>query len=158
MAMAETRRANGVGRTGTPRSAGLKRRGGTGQVRRGKPIDAVGRIESGLKVAVVDQLARHLQVPAAAVRKLAKISGSTFNRRQKAGILSPEESDRIFRLRLIVDKTTAFFEGDKAAARHWLNRPAVALDGLCPIELLVNEAGVREVEALLGRLEYGVFT
>ena len=129
-----------------------------GRHRPGRPADMVGRIEAGLKVAVVDQLAADLGLPAAAVRRLAKISPSTFSRRQKAGVLSPEESDRVFRLRLILDKTTAFFEGNQAAARQWLNRPAAALDGLRPLDLLVNEAGVREVEALLGRLEYGVFT
>ncbi len=118
----------------------------------------VGRIESGLDVVVLDRIASDLMLPAAAVRKLAKISSSTFSRRQKAGRLSSEESDRAFRLQSIVDKATAFFEGNKAAARGWLNRPAAALDGLRPLELLVNEAGVREVESLLGRLEYGVFT
>ena len=121
-------------------------------------FEMVGRIESGLKVVVVDEIATDLALPALAVRRLAKISSSTFNRRQKKGFLSAEESDRIFRLRSIVDKATAFFEGNKAAARDWLNRPAPALGGIRPIDMLINEAGVREVEALLGRLEYGVFT
>ena len=124
-----------------------------------KPLAGmVGRIESGLPVGIVEQVARDLGLPAAAVRRLAKISSSTFSRRQKLGHLSAEESDRIFRLREIVGRTTDFFEGDKPAARVWLNRPAPALGGLPPLALLVNEAGVRQVEALLGRLEYGVFT
>lgn len=126
--------------------------------RSGKALALVGRIEAGLKVGIVDEIARDLAIPAASVRKLAKISSSTFSRRQKAGHLSAEESDRVYRLRSIVDKTTEFFEGDKPAARHWLSRPAVALDGVRPIDLLVNEAGVRAVDALLGRLDYGVFT
>ena len=67
----------------------------------------VRRIETGLDVVVVvvDELARDLELPALAVRKLAKISSSTFNRRQKAGVLSAEESDRVYRLRLILEAT-----------------------------------------------------
>lgn len=145
--MAEMRRAKAV-RTATSTAVGWA----------GTLAGMVGRIESGLPVGIVDQVARDLHLPTASVRRLAKISTSTFSRRQRVGRLSAEESDRIFRLRAIVGKTTDFFEGDKPAARQWLNRPAPALGGVPPLALLVNEAGVRQVEALLGRLEYGVFT
>jgi putative toxin-antitoxin system antitoxin component (TIGR02293 family) len=123
-----------------------------------KKFEMVGLIESGLSAAFLDNIADDLDLPAVAVRRLAKISSSTLNRRKTAGRLSAQESDRAFRLRSIVDKTTDFFEGNKAAARAWLNRPAPALGGVRPIALLINEAGIREVESLLGRLDYGVFT
>jgi putative toxin-antitoxin system antitoxin component (TIGR02293 family) len=124
----------------------------------GSTFEAIHQIESGLKVAVVDEIASELELPAVAIRQLARISSSTFSRRQNTGVLSSEESDRIYRIRSVIAKATGFFEGNKAAARQWLSTPAPALGGVRPISLLVNDAGVREVEALLGRLEYGVFT
>ena len=124
----------------------------------GEKFRAIGDIESGLKVVIVDQLAHELDLPATAIRTLARISPSTFGRRQKAGVLSPEESDRVYRLKSVIQKATDFYEGNAAAARKWLHTPAPALGGVRPISMLVNDAGVREVESLLGRLEYGVFT
>src|SRR5438067_1157876 len=43
-------------------------------------------------------------------------------------------------------------------AEDWLKRPAMALDQRRPIELLATPAGIRLVEDLLGRIEYGVYT
>ena len=124
----------------------------------GKQLSEIGRIEAGLKVGVIGAIASELGIPVGMICRLVKISSSTFNRRQRTGVLSAEESDRVFRLRLIFEKTKAFFEGNKVAARQWLTRPAPAFHGFRPVDLLVNEAGVREVESLLNRLDYGVFS
>jgi putative toxin-antitoxin system antitoxin component (TIGR02293 family) len=40
----------------------------------------------------------------------------------------------------------------------WLERPALGLEQRRPIDLLSTTAGVKLVEDLLGRLEYGVYT
>jgi putative toxin-antitoxin system antitoxin component (TIGR02293 family) len=49
------------------------------------------------------------------------------------------------------------FEGDRDAAADWLTRPQPALGGAVPLELAKTGLGTREVEALIGRLEHGVF-
>jgi putative toxin-antitoxin system antitoxin component (TIGR02293 family) len=43
---------------------------------------------------------------------------------------------------------------DKAAT--WLSRPNRALNGEIPIRLLDTDVGARQVEDILGRIEYGV--
>lgn len=43
-------------------------------------------------------------------------------------------------------------------ARRWLREPQRALGNRVPLELLGTEAGAREVEDLLGRIEYSVFS
>ena len=58
----------------------------------------------------------------------------------------------------VSDKALKLFEGDAWAAERWLSSPKVALDGAVPYELVRTEAGAREVEALIGRLEHGVFS
>lgn len=47
--------------------------------------------------------------------------------------------------------------GSQAVAARWMERPAPALDGRCPGELLANDAGVEAVRTLLMRIEYGVY-
>lgn len=47
--------------------------------------------------------------------------------------------------------------GTAAAARAWLNAPAMALDQRRPIDCLRDKEGEEAVRTLLVQLEYGVF-
>lgn len=47
--------------------------------------------------------------------------------------------------------------GSQPLAARWMKRPAPALDGRCPGELLTDDAGVEAVRTLLMRIEYGVY-
>ena len=47
---------------------------------------------------------------------------------------------------------------DAAAAADWLKSPQRAVGGAVPLELAETDVGSRAVEALLGRMEHGVFT
>jgi putative toxin-antitoxin system antitoxin component (TIGR02293 family) len=69
--------------------------------------------------------------------------------------LSLAASDRLYRLAAIVAMAREVFE-DRQAAMDWLRHPQVGLGGRTPLELAMTEPGAREVENLLGRLEYGV--
>jgi len=42
-------------------------------------------------------------------------------------------------------------------AREWLTRPLRELGGQTPLQMTATEPGAREVERVLGRLEYGIF-
>jgi len=44
---------------------------------------------------------------------------------------------------------------DRKEALAWLHTPQHGLGGLVPIELLATEAGSREIETLLERIEHG---
>ncbi|MDL0433928.1 DUF2384 domain-containing protein [Marinobacter sp. TBZ242] len=48
------------------------------------------------------------------------------------------------------------FEGNRAAADHWLHQEAVGLGGRRPIDVM--ETDPQQVLDLIGRLEHGVFT
>lgn len=50
------------------------------------------------------------------------------------------------------------FEGDHAAAEHWLQSPIRGLGYKTPAEMIVTAQGVEQVRMLIGRLEHGVFT
>ena len=46
----------------------------------------------------------------------------------------------------------------EAKARCWLTSPQLGLGGAVPLEYAGTEVGAREVEELLGRIAYGVYS
>ena len=48
--------------------------------------------------------------------------------------------------------------GSSHEAELWLDRPALALDGSRPVDMLRNAEGAEEVRVLLQRLKFGVYT
>lgn len=83
------------------------------------------------------------------------MSVRTMMRRKSGRRMSPVESDRLFRLAKIYTFAVEVFE-DGDMAIKWLNREQVGLGGRRPLEMIQTEAGEKEVENLLGRIEYGV--
>ena len=118
------------------------------------------QVHQGFRVAVIEKLANELGVPQTTLLQLARIAPATLSRRRKspAGLLSPEESDRVYRIAAAYRAAVQLFEGDEAAARAWLSEPARALGGGTPLEHLDTEAGASAVRDLIGRLEHGVYT
>lgn len=53
---------------------------------------------------------------------------------------------------------TDLFAGDEQSAVEWLNKPAKALNGEKPIDMTNSHAELRQVLALIGRLQHGVLT
>lgn len=88
---------------------------------------------------------------------LLGMSRATLHRRKKAGYLDSSESDRLVRYARILKFATDVF-GSRERASAWLSRPALAFGGETPLDYSDTETGAREVEALIGRIEHGVFS
>ena len=91
-------------------------------------------------------------------RDLASVMGipeRTLARRKAEGNFSPEESDRLSRLRRLADFTEDVL-GDRDKASEWLQRPNKALGGEPPLRWLDTDLGSRQVEDVLGRIAHGV--
>lgn len=71
--------------------------------------------------------------------------------------LKTEEADGLARLLRVVASARRVFEKD-ALADEWLRTANPALYDLIPIQLARTDLGGREVEAVLGRIEHGVFS
>ena len=82
---------------------------------------------------------------------------ATLHRRKKAGTLDRAASDRLVRYARLLSHATVALGGIEGA-RSWLTAPALAFHGECPLDYADTEIGAREVDALLGRLEHGVFS
>jgi putative toxin-antitoxin system antitoxin component (TIGR02293 family) len=113
------------------------------RVRRGLPYSALEAVMSQLGLSR-EQVAEALHLPE-----------RTLARRKKERRLHPDESDRLFRLARIAAQAAEILGSTEKAAR-WLRRPNRALGGRVPLALLDTDAGTREVEEVLGRIEHGV--
>jgi putative toxin-antitoxin system antitoxin component (TIGR02293 family) len=116
-------------------------------IRRGFPPDSLERL--------AETLGLNLQEMANAVG----LSTKTLSRRRKhpGRPLGAVESDRLYRLAVVFARAQEVFEDDEVA-REWLHTPQVGLAGRIPLDVLNTGAGAREVEDLLGRIDYGVLS
>lgn len=113
-------------------------------------------IKRGFPVSVIDKIVAELEVPQGELLEIISLPSATLTRRRHEKRLNSKESDRIYRIARIYRSALQLFEGDKEAARGWLNEPAKALGGDSPLHHLYTEAGADEVQDLIGRLEHGV--
>jgi putative toxin-antitoxin system antitoxin component (TIGR02293 family) len=120
--------------------------------------DLIRRIQAGFPFAAIEKFHKASGLALTTVARLMLIPDRTLARRRAAGKLSPEESERLLRMATVFEKAVDLFEGDVVAARRWLSTPRKALDGQTPLNFARTEIGGREVEALIGRLEHGVFS
>lgn len=81
----------------------------------------------------------------------------TLARRKQEGVLSPSESERVMRLARVIERAADVIGGGDRA-NEWLRKPNKALGGESPLSLLDTDVGAQEVEDVLGRIEYGVYT
>ena len=114
-------------------------------------------IEEGLPISNFRRLQDSLDLPDKDLAKYIRIPKSTLALRKKRGKFSFEESERIFRLQRLFEKSLEVFE-DAGLAKKWLKEEAYGLGDVSPLEYAVTEIGAREVEDLLGRIEHGVFS
>jgi putative toxin-antitoxin system antitoxin component (TIGR02293 family) len=114
-------------------------------------------IRGGLPVHELETLRNSLKLPIEALAPRLGISKATLHRRKLQGRLGPAESDRVFRFARLMGKAVEVMEGEEPA-RQWLTSPQIGLGGALPLDYAETEAGAREVEDLLGRIEFGVYS
>ena len=121
------------------------------------PTELIRRIQKGLRFSELQTLQNSLDLPFEQLAAKLCISRSTLHRRKAAGRLSPDESDKVMRLSRLLDHAAKVF-GDVEKARAWLKFPQVGLGGAVPLDYAQTEVGAREVDDLLGRIDYGVYS
>lgn len=115
-------------------------------------------MEMGLPVKELTTLQASLAVPAERLAPMLGISKATFHRSKVAGSkLNTAVSDRVVRFAKLLGKAAKVF-GGLEEANQWLNSPQFGLGGAVPLDYAKTEVGAREVENLLGRIEYGVYS
>ena len=121
------------------------------------PAHLVQVIQAGLPVKELEDLQASLGVPMETLFPLLGISKATHHRRKASGKLDASVSDRVVRFARLMGKAVEVMDSEENA-RLWLNSPQVGLGGAVPLAFARTEVGAREVEDLLGRIEYGVYS
>ena len=121
------------------------------------PHELIRRIQKGLPFSDLKGLQDSIDMPFEQLAAKLAISRSTLQRRKAAGRLSPDESDKVMRFSRLLEHATSVF-GDVDKARAWLKFPQRGLGGAVPLDYAETEIGAREVDNLLGRIDYGVYS
>jgi putative toxin-antitoxin system antitoxin component (TIGR02293 family) len=123
-----------------------------------KPDDLAELVREGLPAASVTALAERLDIGSTILSEKLGIPLRTLTRRlSQRSRLTSSESDRMVRLARVF-ATAVEMIGDENKAVEWLQTPNRALGGQRPIDELDTDVGAREVEDLLGRIAYGVYS
>jgi putative toxin-antitoxin system antitoxin component (TIGR02293 family) len=113
------------------------------------------QIKKGLPYRSLESVRERLQLSMPEASSVLRMPARTLARRKQSNRLDADESDRLYRLaRMAAHAVSVFGTEDKAVA--WLHRPNRALSGEAPVRLLDTDLGARQVEDVLGRLEFGL--
>lgn len=113
-------------------------------------------VSRGLPFEALRRFQRNVDLTLGELARLIHVQVRTLMRRKAEGRLQADESDRLLRASRLFARAIALFEGDLDAARGWLSARQPGLGRETPLELARTEVGVRQVEALIGRLEHGI--
>jgi putative toxin-antitoxin system antitoxin component (TIGR02293 family) len=133
----------------------------TATLKRTQPIasihEQIGRIHAGLSFRAVQNLQKALDVPMDKLASVLGMSRATLHRRKIQGKIDKDESEKLVRYQRLLKKAEDVFGGGDSA-REWLTNPQTGLGNAVPLDFAKTEIGAREVENLLGRIEYGVYS
>ena len=118
-------------------------------------IELVAAVREGLPAGAMEAIVEKGALSTDEVEHLVLAEG-TVAERALAEKVTPVESDRLARVARITALANETF-GDSAKAARWLRKPARALGGVPPIELLSSGEGARLVEDSLEQIANGIF-
>lgn len=121
------------------------------------PSTMIEALKAGLPFSELEDLRSALGLPMDKLSPLLGLSKATLHRRKIAGKLDAAESGRVARFARLLGQAAAVMESLETG-RRWLAMPQAGLGGATPLEYAETEIGAREVENLLGRIEYGVYS
>lgn len=114
-------------------------------------------VRKGLPFSAFEAVSKHLEISPQHITAVLGIPPRTVARRKAARYLTPQESDRLYRVARAISQAVEVL-GTIDKARVWLKTPNRALGGEVPLDLLDTDIGARQVEEILLRLNYGIFS
>jgi putative toxin-antitoxin system antitoxin component (TIGR02293 family) len=115
-------------------------------------------VDGGFAAKVFESLADYANISRVDLARAADIPLRTVQRREASGArkFERDESDRLARVARLYAIAESVL-GSREEAQRWMKAPNRALDGVRPLDELETEVAAREVEDLLGRIQYGIF-
>jgi putative toxin-antitoxin system antitoxin component (TIGR02293 family) len=119
------------------------------------PEDLTARVREGLPFAALVAVMEQYGISRDVLSGILHLSARNFLRRREQKRLSPDESDRLYRLARVIAHANRVFEDPEASA-DWIQSPNAALGKQQPLALLDTDIGVQQVDQVLGRIEHGI--
>lgn len=115
-------------------------------------------LREGLPFGAFEALLKALEVRNKELADLMGVAWRTLARRKtEHSQMSPIASDRLYRIAYITTLASTAL-GSLEKGRDWLQTDNRALGGNPPIKYLDTEIGERQVEELLNRINYGIYS
>jgi putative toxin-antitoxin system antitoxin component (TIGR02293 family) len=125
-------------------------------IQAGRLEDVIVALKKGLPVSSLNKLCKNMGVPESRLATTVNIPQRTLTRRKLEGRLRPDESERVLRIARLFERAVDVM-GSEQSAQQWFQSPVKGLRGKTPLEFADTEPGAQEVEAMLDRIEDGVF-
>jgi putative toxin-antitoxin system antitoxin component (TIGR02293 family) len=111
-----------------------------------------------LRYQTLEQTAELFQLDSSLKEQIFGIPIETQARLKKENtVLNPFVADRFNRFNRITQQTIDLFEDTKKALT-WLQTPKNSLAGITPLAALSTDKGAKQVEEILYRTEYGIYS
>jgi len=115
-------------------------------------------VAKGFAWKTFEHLVQNVGLPVEQVASAIGLPKRTRARRKAERRFAPDESDRLLRIARVYARALDLFAGDRDAAVRWLTQRKHTLGDAIPLELARTDAGAREIEATIDRIEQGVYT
>ena len=115
------------------------------------------KVEQGLAYASLRVLSTRFNIEPKTMRSILRLPERTLARRKGEKRLRPDESDRLVRVGRIATLAEVTL-GSREKAAGWLQKPNRALGNGVPLNRLDTDLGARQVEDVLLRIAYGVYS
>ena len=117
--------------------------------------DLADRVRKGLPFTALVAVMENYAISRDVLCGILHLSARNFLRRKEQKRLSPDESDRLYRLARVIAHANRVFE-DPDESAEWIHAPNTSLGKQQPLTLLDTDIGVQQVDQVLGRIEHGI--
>jgi putative toxin-antitoxin system antitoxin component (TIGR02293 family) len=119
------------------------------------PEDLAKRVREGLPFSALSAVVSQYGISRDVLCDILHLSRRNLLRRKEQSRLSPDESDRLYRLARVLAHANRVFEDPEESA-DWIQTPNASLGKQQPLSLLDTDIGVQQVDEILGRIEHGI--
>ncbi len=121
------------------------------------PDDLRLAVLKGFPFSVYETIQKEIKLTQTQLSGILGISVRTITRRKENNHFNTGESDILYRVARVLAYTFTVF-GDIEKARIWIGRPNRGLGGEIPLNLLSTDIGSQQVEDVLHRINYGIYS
>lgn len=114
-------------------------------------------IQKGFPFSVFESVHKEIGLTKKQLSAILGISSRTISRRKQINRFTKLESDILYRVARVFAYAVTVF-GDIEKAIVWLKRPNRGLGGEMPLNLLSTDIGSQQVEDVLHRINYGIYS